>query len=236
MGELILVADDERGIADMIGRYLASAGYDTVLAYDGRSALRLARERQPACIVLDVNMPGLDGLDVVRELRKVSRVPVIFLSARVDETDRVLGLELGADDYVTKPFSPRELVSRIKAVLRRTSPAEDSVPAPAGARLVSGAVELDTARHTLRVSGKDIHLTAAQFDILALLMQSPGRVYSRPAILSATTGEAYDGYERTIDVQIKNIRKAMGDDGERPVYIGTVRGVGYKWLEQAGDA
>ncbi|MFA6504610.1 MAG: response regulator transcription factor [Treponemataceae bacterium] len=234
MGARVLIADDERKIAEMTGRYLEASGYEVVLAFDGFSALRLWKELTPDCLILDINMPLMDGLDVAREIRKTSSVPIIFLSARTDETDRVVGLELGADDYVSKPFSPRELVARVKAVLRRSR--HPTSEERLGTTLRAGAVELDPVKRIVRVSGQIVDLTAIQFDILALLIREPGRVFSRLAILEAVSGTDFEGYERTIDAHVKNIRKALGDDGDDPKLIGTVRGVGYKFIEQGNDA
>ncbi len=231
MPSRILVADDERKIVDLIKSYLEAAGFQTLCAYDGSTALALAREGCPDCLILDINMPGLDGLDVARELRKTSSLPIIFLTARSEETDRIVGLELGADDYVSKPFSPRELVARVRAVLRRSSA---RLGADSGESLLRrGRVELDMRKRSIAIGREPRALTTIQFDILAFLMREPGRVYSRLDILEATAGTAYDGYERTIDAHIKNIRKALGDDSDKPLYIGTVRGIGYRFIEQS---
>ena len=230
----ILVADDEEKIAKMVGSYLEASGFQPLFALDGLRALALFREQAPACIVLDINMPGLNGLDVAREVRKTSSVPIVFLTARADETDRIVGLELGADDYVSKPFSPRELVARIRAILRRTSaqPRADD----GGEALRRGRIELDFRKRSVRVDGRLKNLTTIQLDILGLLMRQPERVYSRLEILEHCMGGGFDGYERTIDAHVKNIRKALGDDSENPSFIHTVRGAGYKFLEQPGEA
>jgi two-component system OmpR family response regulator len=226
----ILVADDEEKIARMVGSYLEADGFHPVLAFDGSQALVLFREQAPACMILDINMPGSNGLDVAREVRKTSSVPIIFLTARSDETDKIVGLELGADDYISKPFSPRELVARVRAVLRRSSTTlkeEDQ-----GTMLHCGSVEIDFKKRSVRIEEKLVNLTTIQLDILGFLMREPGRVYSRLEILEGCSGSTYNGYERTIDAHIKNIRKAMGDDSEEPKFIGTVRGAGYRFLEQ----
>lgn len=234
MGGRVLIADDERKIAEMVARYLEASGYETTLAFDGVSALKSWKEQSPDCLILDINMPGMDGLDVAREIRRTSSVPIIFLSARTEETDRVVGLELGGDDYVSKPFSPRELVARVKAVLRRSgAPAS---PVSGQAILHAGPLELDPVKRTVRVGNVPVALTAIQFDILALLAGEPGRVFSRLSILEAVSGTDFEGYERTIDAHVKNIRKALGDDGDDPKLIGTVRGVGYKFIEQDDEA
>jgi DNA-binding response OmpR family regulator len=235
----VLVADDEEKIARMVGSYLEAAGFAAVLAFDGGQAISLFRSERPDCLVLDINMPVADGLEVAREVRKASSVPIILLSARTDEIDRVLGLELGADDYVAKPFSPRELVARVRAVLRRgaggylaaATGAADSEPAPAPLR--RGDLELDARKRSATVAGRAVSLTAIQFDILGLLMSEPGRVWTRLEILDRAVGASYEGYERTIDAHIKNIRKAIGDESEAPKYVGTVRGVGYRFMERA---
>lgn len=233
MAALILIADDEKKIVDMIARYLENAGYQTLAAFDGDTALRLWRQESPDCVILDVNMPGLNGLDVARDIRKTSMVPIIFLSALTEEADRVVGLELGGDDYVPKPFSPRELVARVRSVLRR---AANTIPVNSVPGLLSwGGLELDPIKRTVRNGQTQIMLTTIQFDILALLMKEPGRVFSRSAILHAASGSDFEGYERTVDAHIKNIRKALSDDDEQPRWIGTVRGIGYKFLEQDHD-
>jgi Response regulators consisting of a CheY-like receiver domain and a winged-helix DNA-binding domain len=229
MQNRVLVVDDEEKIAKMVGSYLEASGYEPAFAFSGDEALAKFESISPDCVILDINMPGKDGLEVAREIRSSSKVPIIFLSARAEEIDKVLGLELGGDDYVTKPFSPRELVSRVKAVLRRSS-----VPHSAGAFsgiLRCGDIVADTAKRTLRCGQRQVELTAVQFNILAFLMRQPGRVYSRTEILEGAAGIDYEGYERTLDVHIKNLRKALGDDPETPRYIGTVRGVGYKFIE-----
>jgi len=245
----ILVADDEEKIAKMVGSYLEAAGFEVVLAFDGGRAISLVKSESPDCLVLDINMPVADGLEVAREARKTSAVPIILLTARTEEVDRVLGLELGADDYVSKPFSPRELVARVKAVLRR-SPGGALAHGPLASRSLAGGpdgeaappsikrgeVELDMRKRSALVAGRDVRLTAIQFDILGLLMREPGRVWTRLEILERAVGESYEGYERTIDAHIKNIRKAIGDDSDNPRYIGTMRGVGYRFIERADEA
>lgn len=238
MAQKILIADDETKIVRLVADYLAASGFETIVAGDGAEALAAFRSSAPDCLVLDVNMPGLDGLSVAREVRKSSEVPIVFLSARVEETDRVVGLELGADDYVAKPFSPRELVARVRAILRRSargSGADPDTPRPTptgGSEILRrGPVVLDFGRRLVTVDGEPRELTTAQFDILALLARQPGRVYPRALILEKTTGSAYEGYERTVDAHIKNIRKALGDDSGEPRFIGTVRGVGYRFIE-----
>jgi len=234
MPSTILIADDEVKIVKMVAGYLEAAGYRTLSAHDGLQAFSLFRENDPDCIILDINMPGTDGLDVAREIRKTSSAPIIFLSARTDETDRIVGLELGADDYVSKPFSPRELVARVRAVLRRPplTKADQDHESP----LRRGRLVLDPLKRSVNIGGEPRNLTAVQFDILAYLMREPGRVFSRLEVLEAAAGTSFEGYERTIDAHIKNIRKALGDDSGEPRFIGTVRGVGYRFLEQGDEA
>lgn len=233
MASRVLIVDDEEKIAKMVGGYLEASGYEPILAFGGEEALRSFASGSPDCVILDINMPGKDGLEVAREIRRTSSTPIIFLSARAEEIDKVLGLELGGDDYVTKPFSPRELVSRVKAVLRRTAgpQAQPQVPGNRPMVLKCGDIELDTAKRQVLRGGTPVELTAVQFNILAFLIRQPGRVYTRIEILEGAAGIEYDGYERTLDVHIKNLRKALGDDTETPRYIGTVRGVGYKLIE-----
>jgi DNA-binding response OmpR family regulator len=226
----ILVADDEEKIAKMVATYLEASGFQPILAYDGLQALHAFREHLPDCIILDINMPGPNGLDVAREVRKTSSVPIIFLTARADELDRIVGLELGADDYISKPFSPRELVARVRAILRRTM--QSGKDTSQTELLRHGPVEIDLKKRLVRVSGETKDLTTIQIDILSFLMREPGRVYSRMEILEACIGSAYEGYERTVDAHIKNIRKALGDDSDNPKFIATVRGAGYKFMEQ----
>ncbi len=237
MPDKVLVADDEEKIARMVASYLEASGFQPLLAFDGKAALSLFKEHAPICLILDVNMPGADGLDVAREVRRTSSVPIIFLTARADETDRILGLELGADDYIAKPFCPRELVARVRAVLRRSPGGTLSGVSDQGPSLLKlGGVELDIKKRRASVAGREVSLTAIQFDILVQLMKEPGRVWTRLEILERAVGARYEGYERTIDAHIKNIRKAIGDDSEDPKFIGTMRGVGYRFLESRDEA
>jgi DNA-binding response OmpR family regulator len=248
MNRTVLVADDEEKIAKMVGTYLEANGFRAVLAHDGERALSLFRELGPDLCILDINMPGLDGLEVAREIRRTSSVPIILLSARTDETDRVVGLELGADDYVPKPFSPRELVARARAVLRRSGPATAALgTAASGAagartaaptRLRRGTLELDILKRSVAVGGVPVRLTAVQFDILLFLAREPGRVFTRAEILEASSGTTFEGYERTVDAHIKNIRKALGGEGPEgeSAFLGTIRGVGYRFIELPDEA
>ena len=234
MPRKILVADDEPKIVKLVSAYLEAAGFSPLAARDGDEALERFRNERPDCVILDINMPGKDGLDIAKAIRRISDVPIIFLTARTEETDRIVGLELGADDYVVKPFSPRELTARVKAVLRRWSRTE-TVGRTAGEERIlrQGDVVLDPVKHEVTVRGEKKNLTTVQFELLKTLLREPGRVFSRLALLEAALGTSFDGYERTIDAHIKNIRKALGDDGEAPKYIGTVRGVGYKFIESS---
>lgn len=223
----ILVVDDETQIVRVLRGYLEQAGYKVLAAHDGKEALRFARQESPDLILLDLMLPGMDGIEVCRTLRQESNVPIIMLTARVEEMDRIIGLELGADDYVTKPFSPREVVSRVRAVLRRVKPDVAS----ADEIITVGDLRLDTARRTLTVGERTVELTPSEFEILAAMMRSPGRVFSRAQLLDATQGAAYEGYERTIDTHIKNLRQKIEVTPRQPEYILTVHGIGYKVRE-----
>lgn len=226
MAKRILVADDDREIVRLVRSYLEKAGFTVSVAYDGQEALFIARESKPDLVILDLMMPRIDGLDVHRALRRESDVPVIMLTARIEEADKLVGLELGADDYVTKPFSPRELVARVRAVLRR---AEGKPVRPE--RLSSGGIVLDLARHTVTVDGQPVDLTPTEFDLLTALMENPGRALTRLQLLELVQGQAYEGYERTVDAHIKNLRRKIEPHPKEPRYILTIYGVGYKFAE-----
>lgn len=226
MPQHVLIVDDVREIVHGLVAYFRQAGYQTLTAYDGRSALEIARRDRPDLIVLDVMLPEIDGMDVCRELRRTSSVPIIMLTARVEEADRLIGLELGADDYIAKPFSPREVVARAKAVLRRTNGA--MVPSSV---VRAGDVELDNDRYQVLVAGRQVDLTPTEFTILATLMRNAGRPLSRSQLLDAALGDAYEGYERTVDAHIKNLRRKIEGDPATPQRILTVFGVGYKFQE-----
>jgi two-component system OmpR family response regulator len=219
----ILVVDDERRIVDIVKAYLERDGYRVIAAYDGRAALDAVKAEKPDLIVLDLMLPEVNGWDVCRRVRKESETPVIMLTARDDTTDKIVGLELGADDYVTKPFDPKELVSRVRAVLRRYEGRKGA----AGNIIVSG-LDIDVDRRIVRRDNEIIELTSTEFDLLRALAESPGRVFTRMQLLDITQGEAYEGYERTIDSHIKNLRKKVEPNPERPRYIITVHGTGYK--------
>jgi two-component system alkaline phosphatase synthesis response regulator PhoP len=223
----ILVVDDEHKIAHLVRDYLENAGYRVVLAYDGKTAMAQFRYEQPDLVVLDLNLPGMDGIDVARAIRQERNAPIIMLTARVEETDRIVGLELGADDYVTKPFSPRELVARVRAVLRRTG---DSEPPSPLIRIHDLAIDVE--KRTVMRSGESIDLTATEFDLLNVLAHQPGRVFSRMELLDRVQGTAFEGYERTIDVHIKNLRRKLEPDPRHPTYILTLYGAGYRFTEE----
>ena len=226
-GETILVVDDEPKIVKTVRAYLDNAGFRTLTASDGQAALTIFRHEKPALVILDLGLPGMDGLDVARTLRKESNVPLIMLTARVDEADRLIGLELGADDYVTKPFSPRELVARVRAVLRRTGGERETALPP----IVAGDVTVDLERRRVTVAGHAVELTPTEFDLLVVLARSPGRVFSRLELLDRVQGYAFEGYERTVDAHVKNLRQKIEPDPKQPRYLLTVFGVGYKFLE-----
>ena len=223
MAQTILVVDDEARILKLVRDYLERAGFAVLTARDGEAALTLARIEQPDLIVLDLMLPGVDGLDVCRRLRQESGVPIIMLTARVEEADRIVGLELGADDYVTKPFSPRELVARVRATLRR---AKGQLGPPSIVR--AGELELDTGSLETIVAGRRIELTATEFQLLVALARQPGRIFSREQLLEAVHGVSFDGYDRSVDSHIKNIRRKIEPDPRQPRYIQTVYGIGYR--------
>ena len=220
----ILVIDDEPKVLELIRAYLVKDGYDVFTAADGKEALNQAQHHQPDLIILDLNLPEVDGLEVCRNLRSKSNVPVIMLTARDDEVDKIVGLELGADDYVTKPFSPRELIARVSAVLRRTREGNKR-----GKQITAGDIQLDTERHEAMYKEQSLNLTAAEFKILSVLAANPGRVYTRLQLMDSAFGQSYEGYERTIDAHVKNIRQKLSKLApEVPNPLATVRGVGYK--------
>jgi len=222
----ILVVDDDPGIAKVVRAYLEKAGFQVLVAYDGKKALHIARHDKPHLVILDLMLPEMDGWDVCRALRRESDVPIIMLTARVEDTDKLIGLELGADDYVTKPFSPQELVARVRAVLRRV----EGMPAKPE-RISRGEITVDLSRHAVTVGDDPLDLTPTEFDLLATLMQDPGRTFTRSQLLEQTQGYAYDGYERTIDVHIKNLRQKIEADPSNPQHIRTVYGIGYRFQE-----
>lgn len=222
---VVLIVDDEAPIREVVRRYLQAEGVGVVEAADGPTALEMFETHSPDVVVLDVMLPGLDGIEVLRRLRTRSDVYVVMLTARTEETDRLIGLSVGADDYVAKPFSPRELVARVKALLRRPHMAETP-----DAGISFGDLTVNQDRREVRVAGAEVELSALEFDILSALASSPGRVFSRRQLLERVWGYDFYGDERVVDVHIRNLRRALGDDADAPRWIGTVRGVGYKFV------
>jgi two-component system, OmpR family, alkaline phosphatase synthesis response regulator PhoP len=223
----ILIVEDELKIARLVRDYLEHAGFEVVVTGDGASAVASARGRKPDLVVLDLGLPGRDGLDVARELRRSSNVPIVMLTARGDEADRIVGLELGADDYVVKPFSPKELVARVRAVLRRADTTREGGPEV----LRAADVELDVPRMRVSVAGRRIEVTPTEFQLLLTLIREPGRVFTRGQLLDAIHGIAIESYERAIDAHVKNLRKKLEPAPGRPRYVLTVRGVGYRFAD-----
>jgi two-component system phosphate regulon response regulator OmpR len=227
----ILVVDDDDRLADMLGTYLRSRGFDVELRADGGSGLRALEASRFDIVVLDVMLPDIDGLEVLRRLRVTSNVPVLMLTARGEDTDRIVGLELGADDYLPKPFNPREVVARLTAILRRGR----ALAVPQGDVLRFGKLEIDRAAHEARVSGKACLLTAHQFEILRVLAERAGRVQTREQLMQAVRGEDLEEFDRSIDVHISRIRAAIEEDPKHPKRIRTVRAVGYVFAPLAED-
>ncbi|MHB0868540.1 MAG: response regulator [Chloroflexota bacterium] len=225
--ETILVVEDEPKISELLKLYLEREGYRVIVSADGAAALESFRRKSPELVILDLNLPVVDGLEVCRQIRRDSTIPIIMLTARDEEADKLIGLELGADDYVTKPFSPREVVARVRAVLRRVASAQ-----PTPELLKAGRLTLDSARHLVRQGDEILDLTPTEFRLLEVLMGNPGRVFSRLQLLDLVQGEAFEGYERTIDAHVKNLRQKIEPDPQRPTYLLTVYGVGYKFAEQ----
>ncbi len=223
----VLVVDDEPRIVELARDYLEHAGFGVIVATDGPSALTAVRVRKPDVLVLDLGLPGMDGLDVARTIRRDSTLPIIMLTARDDELDRILGLEIGADDYVTKPFSPRELVARVRAILRRIDRQEEPSD-----RIEVGSVSIDIARMRVAVAGRTVELTPTEFQLLVTLARQPGRIFTRSQLLDSIHGVAFESYERAIDAHVKNLRHKLEDDPSRPRYLLTVYGVGYRFAEE----
>ena len=218
--------EDEIEIARIVRDYLRNAGFEVIVVGDGGSAVASIRSAKPDLLVLDLGLPGQDGLDVAREIRRWSDTPIVMLTARGDETDRIVGLELGADDYVVKPFSPKELVARVRAVLRR------SRTAARGDEIVrAGDVEIDTGKMRVSVAGTSVELTPTEFQLLATLAREPGRVFTRSQLLDAVHGVAIESYERAIDAHVKNIRRKIEPEPGSPRYVVTVHGVGYRFAD-----
>lgn len=222
----ILVVDDDKKIVRLVRSYLEQANFQVLTAYDGEGALHIIRRDRPDLVVLDLMLPDRDGWEITRLVRSdpaLAKLPIVMLTARVEDTDKIIGLELGADDYIAKPFNPREVVARVRAVLRR---ATDS-PAPLQTLQV-GELSLDLERHRVAVSDEPIELTPTEFDLLSMMMEHPGRAFTRLELIEKGLGYAYSGMERTIDAHIKNLRKKIGVDTEDPAYIETIYGVGYR--------
>ncbi len=230
MSKKIFVVDDEPQIVKVLKAYLENAGFQVVTASEGKAALLIFQHEKPDFMILDLNLPGMDGLDICRAVRHESNIPILMLTARVEEADRLIGLELGADDYVVKPFSPREVVARVRTIFRRT----DAEPTQSDIIQV-GDLLIDLEQHTVNLAGRGIDLTPTEFEILVTLAKQPKRVFSRLQIMEQAQGDAYEGYERTIDAHIKNLRVKLEPNPRKPIYIQTVFGLGYKF-EAGGDA
>jgi len=228
MAKKVLVIDDEPKIVEICQDYLVKAGFEVSHAYDGPTGIAIARRSQPDLVVLDLMMPEMDGLDVCRELRRESNVPIIMLTARVEETDKLIGLELGADDYMTKPFSPRELVARVRTVLRR------GTGNPQAELIHAGDLILDRGHYSARFPDREVPLTPTEFELLATLASQPGRIFSRSQLLTAVHGVAFESYERAIDSHIRNLRRKIEPLENETNYIITVHGAGYKFIEVNG--
>ena len=233
MGKRVLVVDDDVKTVELVRLYLNRDGYRVITANDGNEALRLAREAHPDLIVLDLMLPGSDGLQVCRTLRRESEVPIIMLTARTTEDDKLAGLNVGADDYVTKPFSPKELAARVRTVLRRL-PDESLARGPA--EIQSGELVLDFVKHEASVAGRPLRLTPVEFKLLGVLAREPGRTFSRGQLIERVLGYDFEGYDRTIDVHILNLRRKLEADSSRPRYITTVYGAGYKFSGRDANA
>ena len=231
MKRSILVVDDDRKLVELIKLYLERDGYRVLTAYDGQEALELARERRPNLIILDLMLPKIDGLNVCEILRRESEVPIIMLTAKTTEQDRITGLDLGADDYITKPFSLGELLARVRAVLRRAEGREGPE------ELIYGELRIDFRRHEVSLGGKPVDLTPTEFRLLAALAREPGRAFTRLQLIHEALGYDFTGFERTIDVHIKNLRRKIEPDPRNPRYIKTIFGVGYRFApEEDRDA
>jgi two-component system alkaline phosphatase synthesis response regulator PhoP len=228
-GKRVLVVDDDVKTVELVKLYLNRDGYRVFTAYDGVEALRLARESHPDLIVLDLMLPGINGLQVCRTLRSESDVPIIMLTAKTTDQDKLTGLDLGADDYVTKPFSPKELAARVRAVLRR-------LPGERGPEQIKhGALTVDFLKHEASLAGRPLNLTTVEFKLLGILVKEPGRVFSRAKLIEKALGYDFEGFDRTIDVHILNLRQKLEPDPKHPKYIKTVYGAGYKIAEAKND-
>jgi DNA-binding response OmpR family regulator len=231
MPAVLIIDDDERLVA-LLREYLGPHGFETRAAHDGPAGLEAVAGRPPDLVVLDVMLPGLDGFEVCRRIRATSAVPIIMLTARGEETDRIVGLELGADDYLPKPFNPRELLARIKAILRRVEARADE---PAGERIVVGPVSLDVGARTVEVRGAPVELTTAEFDLLRVLMAAAGRVLSRDQLMESLHGTSWSYFDRSIDVHVSRIRQKIEESPRRPRLLRTIRGVGYQFARPVPD-
>jgi DNA-binding response OmpR family regulator len=218
-----LIIEDEKELVQVLGSYLEKEDYRVLSAYRGDEGYRLWKEHQPDLVLLDLNLPGMNGLEIARRIREENQTPLIMITARVEEADQIIGLEIGADDYITKPFSPRVVVAKVRSLLRRTQPRSS-----AQRQILFGELAIDQAAHTVTKSGRSVELTPTEFDLLLTLTSQPGRAFSREQLLEATQGVAYEGYERTIDTHIKNLRAKIESDPQNPTYIETVFGVGYR--------
>jgi DNA-binding response OmpR family regulator len=230
MSKTILVVDDKANVRTLVREYLTAENFRVVMAENGQNALYTARQEKPDLILLDIMMPEMDGFGFIRAYRKESDTPIILLTARLEESDKVIGLELGADDYITKPFGMREMLARIHTVLRRSG----QIPHP-GRRLQIGEILLDRETHTVTVSGRPVHLTPSEFDLLVLLMNAPGRVFSRLDLLEDLQGTSFEGVARTIDVHVRNLRTKIESDPANPRYLETVFGIGYRFAESTSS-
>ena len=228
-GKRVLVVDDDVMTVDLVKTYLKRDGYRVLTSHDGQEALRIAQEANPDLIVLDLMLPGIDGLEVCRILREKSDVPIIMLTAKTTDTDKLTGLNLGADDYITKPFSPRELAARVRAILRR-------LPGERGpSEITSGKLTVNFLQHEVFLDGKSIKLTATEFKLLGVLVKEPGRVFSRAQLIEKALGYDFEGFDRTIDVHILNLRKKLKAGHDHPEYIETIYGTGYKFIGDTHD-
>ena len=221
----ILIIEDEQSLARVLQSYLEREGFQVITANRGDTGYDLILTRDVDLILLDLNLPGMDGMDIAREIVRQKKTPIIMITARVEEFDKLKGLEIGADDYITKPFSPREVVARVKTVLRRVNRIEETIN-----KVEIGVLEIDINAHTVKKAGRAIELTPSEFEILLVMARNQGRVYTRLQLLEAIQGQSYEGYERTIDAHIKNLRAKIEDEPRNPAFIRTVFGVGYKFL------
>lgn len=221
----ILIIEDEDKIALLVSDYLKREGFETTCHHNGSGALELVRKIQPDLMILDLMLPGMDGLTLCKEIRKTSQMPIIMLTAKIDEIDRLIGLEIGADDYICKPFSPREVVARVKTVLRRSTATADS---PGINKLVAGNIEMNEESREVTVAGQSVNLTPSEFGLLQVMIHSPGRVFSRSELIDRVQGYHFDGYDRTVDSHVKNLRKKLAEINGNKEVISTIYGVGYK--------